>query len=329
VAIGTVDSTTSQPLAVYTDWDEIDVTPGRRKLEAAGWSVRLVGSTDANLIADAAARATALCVGYATVDAPLLGRLPSLRIVATLSAGYDMVDVHAATRRGVWVANLPDVATEEVASHALAMVLALVRRLPALDRGVRAGRWTLDVDEPPRTPRDMTLALLGLGRIGRRVAELAIGLFGTVIASDPAVASGVWPRGVDRVELGELVARADVLSLHLPAAPGSPPIVTAELLEALPDGAFLINVSRGGLVDHEALARALDAGRLAGAALDVLDREPPTPDHPLMDHPRVLLSPHTAFLSDRTLVAYPEGQAENVLAWQRRGRPLTPVAQPS
>jgi phosphoglycerate dehydrogenase-like enzyme len=316
-----------RPVAVYTDWDEIDISPGVRILEQAGWEVRAVGSTDADAIAACAADATALCLGYAPVHRELLQRLEQLRIVATLSAGCDTVDLDAAAERGVWVATIPDAAVDEVASHALALALALVRHLPWADREVRAGAWALDVVDPPRVPSALTFAVLGLGRIGRRVAELAGGVFGRVVAHDPHVRVQSWPADVGRPDRDELIARADVLSLHLPLTPASRGLVDAPLLARMPRGAVLVNVSRGGLVDHAALLAALDDGRLAGAGLDVLDVEPPPPSHPVLRHPRVLLSPHAAFLSDRSLEAYPLRQAENVLAWQRTGRPLAPARE--
>jgi D-3-phosphoglycerate dehydrogenase len=317
----------SRPVAVYTDWDEIDISSGVRALEAAGWEVRTVGSTDADAIAARAGDATALCLGYARVGPELLERLDRLRIVSTLSTGYDMVDVEAAAERGVWVATIPDAAVEEVASHALAMALALVRHLPWVDREVRAGAWTLEIADPPRVPGALTFAVLGLGRIGRRVAELAGGVFGRVVAHDPYVPAGGWPAGVERLERDALVARADVLSLHVPLTAESQALVDADLLARMPRGAFLVNVSRGGLVDHGALVAALDEGRLGGAGLDVLDVEPPPASHPALGHPRVLLSPHAAFLSDASLERYPRRQADNVLAWQRTGRPLFPVRE--
>jgi phosphoglycerate dehydrogenase-like enzyme len=221
------------------------------------------------------------------------------------------------------VATIPDAAVDEVASHALALALALVRHLPWTDRDVRAGSWVLAVDDPPRVPRALTFAVLGVGRIGRRAAELAGGVFGRVAGHDPYVPAGRWPAGVERLELDELLAQADVLSLHLPLTPESQGLVDAALIARMPRGASLVNVSRGGLVDHAALLAALDAGQLAGAGLDVLDVEPPPADHPVLHHPRVLITPHAAFLSDRSLDAYPRRQAENVLAWQRTGRPLT------
>lgn len=146
-------------------------------------------------------------------------------------------------------------------------------------------------------------------------------------AHDPGVGASDWPAGVQRLDRAALAARADVLSLHLPHARGAPPVLDAALLGALPAGAFVVNVSRGGLVDQDALLAALESGRLGGAALDVIDPEPSPAGHALVHHPRVLMSPHAADLSPETAVGYPREQAENVLAWQRTGRPLAPVRE--
>ena len=141
------------------------------------------------------------------------------------------------------------------------------------------------------------------------------------------MAAADWPAGVQRLDREALADCADVLSLHLPHARGAPPVVDAALLARLPRGACVVNVSRGELIDQDALLAALDSGRLGGAALDVVDPEPPPAGHPLVHHPRVLMSPHAAYFSPQTAVGYPRHQAANVLAWQRTGRPLTPVRE--
>ncbi|MER5185718.1 C-terminal binding protein [Streptomyces sp. NPDC002896] len=325
-----------QPVVVFTDTEDLDPEPGARLLTDAGFDVRIGDSRDPDVIAALAGDAVALIVGYARVDAALLDRLPRLRIVATMSAGYDMVDTEAARRRGLWVANLPDAATEDVAVHALASALSLVRRLPRADAVVRSGGWNADFigagGELPRRASDLTLGLVGLGRIARCFAALAAPVFGRIAAYDPHTGPGPehWPAGIDRYDdLGALVAASDVLSLHVPLTPATHAMVGAELLGRMRPGAFLINVARGELVDPAALLAALDSGRIAGAALDVFPVEPPPADDPLRGHPRIQLSPHSAFLSDTSRRAYVRKPAENVIAWLRTGRPLTPVVDPT
>ncbi|MDT9686856.1 C-terminal binding protein [Streptomyces sp. P9(2023)] len=322
-----------QPVAVFTDTDDLDPEPGARLLTEAGFAVRVAGTRDPDALAEAARDAVALIVGYARIDAALLDRLPGLRILATMSAGYDMVDTAEARRRGLWVANLPDAATEDVAVHALAATLSMVRRLPQADAVVRSGGWNAEFTAQARLPRrasELTLGLVGLGRIARAFATLAAPVFGHVAAHDPHADPAHWPAGIARYDdLAELAAASDVLSLHVPLTPATRGLVDATLLGRLRPGGFLVNVARGELVDPDALVSALDVGRLAGAALDVLPVEPPPADDPLRRHPRVQLSPHSAFLSDTSRRAYVCGPAENVIVWHRTGRPLTPVVDPT
>ncbi|MGP3989331.1 C-terminal binding protein [Streptomyces sp. 3N207] len=318
----------TSPLAVFTDLDDLDPTPGVTKLTEAGFDVRIADSASPDAIVRAASDAVALLVGYARIDADLLDRLPNLRILATCSAGYDMVDADAAGARGLWVCNLPDAATEEVAVHALAAALSLVRELPQADAAVRRGGWTTDLPRLPRRAGELTLGLVGMGRIATRLAELAAPIFGRVAAYDPLSRPEQGPATVQRTDMDTLLASSDVLSLHAPLNDATRNLIGRAELDRMPVGSFLVNVARGGLVDHAALLEALGTGRLAGAALDVLPTEPPARDDPLRTHPRLLLSPHMAFLSDASRRAYVERPAENVIAWHRTGRPLTPVVTP-
>jgi phosphoglycerate dehydrogenase-like enzyme len=313
-------------LAVYTDVVEVDPAPGIELLEAAGFTVRVLDTTDHAVIARDAADAVVLLNGYTQVDAALLAALPRLELVATQSVGFDMIDLDAARERGIWVSNVPAAATEEVAVHAFAMGLSLLRGLPFLDRAVRAGRWAAD-ELPLRRPSDTTLGILGLGRIGRRVAGLAQGTYGRVAGYDP-VADG-WPEGVERLGLEEVLAVSDVVSLHLPLSAETEHLLDATALAGMRPGAHVVNVSRGALIDAAALLEALDSGRLGGAALDVLAVEPPDPADPLLHHPRVLVTPHAAYYSDRAARAYVVDQARNAVAWLQDGRPRDVVVTPA
>lgn len=311
------------PVAVYTDVVDTDPAPGVAMLEEAGFTVRFARSAAPADIVEAARDAEALLLGYARVDGPLLDALPRVRIVATQSVGYDMVDLDACRERGVWVTNVPGAATEEVATHALAMTLTLLRGLHLLDRDVRAGVWDGTRHELRRLS-EVTVGVVGLGRIGRRYADCVRPLVGRVLGHDPAV-SGV--PGVETAGLDDLLARSDVVSLHLPLTDATRGLLDARRLGLMREGAALVNVSRAGLVDHPALLRLLDEGRLSGAALDVLPREPPGPDDPLVGHPRTLVTPHAAYLSAASGADYVLDQARNVVAWHARGRPVSIVAE--
>ncbi|WP_062993625.1 C-terminal binding protein [Nocardia anaemiae] len=316
----------SAPIAVYTDLDDLDPAPGVTLLETAGFEVRVLETRDPDSIAEGAADATALLVGYAPVDADLLARLPGVRILSMLSRGHDAVDVDAATARGIWVATIGDLATAEVATHTWALALAAVRRLDFFTLHGRRS-W---LDRPisgPRRLSEITLGLVGLGRIGAKVAEFAAGSVGSILGHDHS--GRAMPTGVSAASLAQVVTHSDLVSIHLPLDARTERLFDADLIARMRPGSWLINVSRGGIVDSTALADALDSGHLAGAALDVLDTEPPSAGDRLAEHPHVLLTPHVAYLSDATARDYVLTQARNVVQWHRTGRPLHPVATPA
>ena len=313
--------------AVYVDTVAIDGGEGPGLLRAEGYSVRSAVATTPDAVLAAAAGAEALLVGDSPVtEAVIAGLRDRLRIISAVTVGVDHIDLEAARAAGIWVAHVPDATTEEVAVTALSMALSLVRHVPFLDRETRAGGWDAFATGERRRPSRLTLGIVGLGRIGRRLAELATPIFGRVSAHDPAP-SGGWPAGVDRCSLDDVLAASDVVSLHLPAVPGAPPLLDAAAIARMRPGAFLVNVARGALVDTGALLAALDEGRLAGAALDVVAGEPPAPDAPVRRHPRVVLNPHAAFSSREAEAESFAKQAANVVAWKRDGRPVTAVVE--
>jgi D-3-phosphoglycerate dehydrogenase len=312
---------TTGPVAVYTDIVDTDPRPGIELLEAAGFTVRVARSPERADILASAQDAEALLLGYARVDRELLRELPSLRIVATQSVGYDMVDIDACRERGVWLTNVPAAATEEVAVHALAMSLALLRGLPHLSRDVRAGLWD-GTRHDLRRPSEMTVGVIGLGRIGRRFADLVRPIVGRVVGHDPHVREA---EGVEWLGLEDLLRTSDLVSLHLPLTAATRGILDETRLALLRRGAMLVNVSRAGLVDHDALHARLEDGHLFGAALDVLPVEPPPAGDLVVQHPSALVTPHAAYLSTTSRREYVVHQARNVVEWHLRGRPLTSV----
>jgi phosphoglycerate dehydrogenase-like enzyme len=317
----------ARPAVLYLPMDSLDVGPGVDLLRGRGIDVLHV---DEQRAPEQLERVVALLVGYDVGDAQLFDRLPALRMVATHSAGWDMVDPVEIRRRGLWLANVPEGATVEVASHALAMALALVRRLPHYDRVVRQGGWDDQAPPLPRVPAELTCGVVGLGRIGGAFAAMAGGVFGRLVGYDPALPQQAWPVGVERFDtVDDLLRSADCVSLHLPLTSHTRHLLDSARIALLPDGAIVVNVSRGELIDTAALVRALASGRLGGAACDVLPVEPPESSDPLLERDDVLLSPHVAYLSAPALRRYAEAPARNVLALLDTGRPLTPVISPA
>ncbi|MEM7307589.1 MAG: phosphoglycerate dehydrogenase [Planctomycetota bacterium] len=252
------------------------------------------GMDEATLV-EAARDAEALVVRSATkVTRPVLEAARALRVVGRAGIGVDNVDCAAATERGVVVMNTPTGNATTTAEHALALMVALARHVPRADRQVRGGSWKKKgLMGTELTGK--TLGVIGLGRIGRLVAERAQGLKMRVIAYDPYLlqAGGGSPApGVELLPLNDLLPRADFLTLHVPLSDATRGLISWEELALVKPGARLINASRGGVVDEEAALDALAEGRLAGAAFDVLEQEPPAPDHPFLTRDDVILTPH-------------------------------------
>jgi phosphoglycerate dehydrogenase-like enzyme len=312
---------------LITDHDFPDLALEQRLFADAGWRVKSAQCRSEDAVIAAAEGCAALLVQYAPISDRVLAALPGLRIVSRYGAGYDTVDAAACARRGVWLANSPDYGVGEVATHALAMALALLRHLPSYDRDVRAGRWHYLSAGRIRRAAGLTAGIVGLGRIGKRFAHLARNVFGRLIACDPYLIDGDFPAYVGRVSLPQLFAESDVISLHVPLTADTRGMVCGELLAALRPGAVLVNTARGAVVDIDALLAALDGGQLAAAGLDVLPREPLAAGHPLARHPRVLLSPHAAFYSDEAEVELRRKAALNIVHWAQQGRPAYVVVE--
>lgn len=245
-----------------------------------------------------------LCLLTDRVDAEVLAAAPRLRVISNYAVGVDNVDLEAARARGVPVGNTPDVLTETTADLAWALMLASARRLPDGIAAVRDGEWV--TWEPGwllgRDVHGATLGIVGPGRIGRAVARRAEGFGMQVLTAG---------RGDD---LGELLARADYVSLHTPLTPETRHLIDADALGRMRPTAYLVNTARGGLVDQRALAAALHDGSIAGAALDVTDPEPLPPDHPLLASPNLVVLPHVGSATHATRERMAELAVENLLA---------------
>jgi D-3-phosphoglycerate dehydrogenase len=261
----------------------------------------------------------------AVVDVGLLDRMPNLRVLARTGVGVDSVDVVEATRRGVAVVVTPGAGTNAVAEGAMAMILHLVKRLRATTECVAQGRWAERGGIALGDLDGATIGVVGFGRIGRRVGHLARAFGMTVLAHDPYLTDGGTGVGMadaepsELVGLAELSSRSQVVTLHLPLTPQTHHLVDAGFLAGVARGTVLVNCGRGGLLDLDAAAEALDAGRLAGLGLDVFDPEPPQ-HHPVFDRLDVVLSPHLMGLSigatRATFTAAARGVAD-VLAGRR------------
>lgn len=301
-------------VVVITEVGDLDIRPGIALLEQNGLEVVVLEDglpADSTMLPERAADAVAAIVGFEPLGPAQLDMFPALELLCTTSTGVDMVDLSAASDRGIEVVGLGGVATEEVAVHALALMLAALRELPAGRAVVKGGGWTIDLDVTPRPISELVLGLVGFGRIARETARIARPLFARILATDPFVTE--TDHCVELVTLDRLVAEADVVSLHLPADDESRGLFSEDRIASMRPGALLVNASRGELVDSGAVSRALDSGQLSGYAADVLETEPPTLDHPLRDHPKAIVTPHMAFMSTASLSRYELGPARTIV----------------
>jgi len=243
-------------------------------------------------------RVDAIMTNWAKVPQQVIEASPQCRIVSRLGIGLDNIDVAYCTSRGIPVTNVPDYCLIEVAEHALALILSLSRKVAFYHHETKQGRYQLQAGPVLRRIEGQTLGIVGLGNIGRKLAEMARGLGLQIVATSRKQQPLL---GVEYVTLDELLARSDYVSLHTPLTAATRHMIGTAQLARMKRSAYLINTARGGLIDHAALAAALQAGQLAGAALDVHDPEPPDLSQPLFHDPRVVITPHAAFVSEESL----------------------------
>lgn len=307
---------------LYADYDYTDIELERKVFADAG--IELFAAqckTEEDVIAAAAG-----CVGilsqYAPVGQKTVAALPQLGIVSRIGAGYDNIDTAACELHGVWVANSPDYGIGEVATHALGLALALMRNIVAYHRDIQSGQWHYLSGGPLRRASEMTLGIVGLGRIGKRMAHVSRDVFGTIVGFDPYLIDGDFPAYVERAyELERLLARSDVVSIHAPLTAETRGMINAGTLAKAKRGSYVVNTARGAIVEVHDLLAALDSGILAGAGLDVLPIEPLPPADPLLGHPKVILTPHAAFFSVQSIVDLRHKAARNIVTFLATGRP--------
>ena len=271
---------------------------GKTWLRERGYELRLGSGIDPATLKREIADCDAVLVRTARLPAEVLRAAPRLRVVGRHGVGVDNIDLQAAADLGLAVTYGPQSNASSVAEHTLALLLALAKRLVDLDRALRAGRYEARDEARGVDLAGKVLGLVGLGRIGSRVARMArLGLEMEVLGHDPFLAPERFPEGVRPAGLEELFRRADFVSLHLPATPQTEGLVGGRELGWMKPAAFLVNVARGEVVREEALVEALRAGRIAGAALDVFAEEPLPSGHPLLSLPNVVATPHSAALT--------------------------------
>ena len=250
------------------------------------------------------------------------------RIIACASTGYDYIDYAGAGKRGIWVTNCPGYCTDEVATHTIALLLSQARRLPQLRRLVLSHEWDPRSARPIQHPRVQTVGIIGWGRIGKAVSAKAMALGFKILANDPYLdPKQMLDAGVTPANKETIFGESDYVSLHTPLTEETHHMIDARLLGLMRPSAYLINTARGLLIDEAALLDVVQGGKIAGAALDVLSSEPPSPDHPFLHDDRFFITPHSAWCSEESDAAAWEWAASNVASALRGEKPPHAVNQ--
>lgn len=312
---------------LYTDHGFPDVELERALLTAAGITLKVAQCATVEDVIGESADCDALLITYAPIDARVFEARPRIGICSRLGAGFDTINTADAQRHGIWVANSPDYGSSEVALHALSMALSLVRHLPQYDADIRAGVWDAHATGTTRRLADMSVGVLGYGRIGSRFAYFAHTMFGRVLASDPYRIDGDFAPYVEPATVEHLFREADVISLHTPLNQETRGMVGARLFDSMKPGSYLINTSRGAVIDIDALSARLH--RFDGIGLDVLPQEPVARDSPLLTAKNVILSPHAAYYTVAAERELRRKAVQNIVSWFQRGRPDYPVVEGS
>ncbi len=279
-------------------------------------------SPDEDITIQYVSDADALVQDAAPVTEEILGAAKRCKIVAELGIGVNNIDIPAATKRGIYVTNVPDFCFDEVSDHTIALMLALVRKINVFDRKVRRGQWGLGEVKPMFRLKGQTYGVFGFGNIGRATAKKAQAFGFKVIATDPFVSLEEAKKlRVEMVDFNMLLQISDVISIHAPLLESTRHVFNAETIGKMRDTAYLVNVARGGLVDQKALHNALKSKRIAGAALDVMEKEPPPAMEPLLALDNVIITPHAAYYSETSYIEVRKKALEEVVRVLKGGQP--------
>ena len=317
---------------VIADYDYEDVDIERAIIEGAGFELVAAQCKSEDDVMDVARDADAIIAQYATIGAKAINTFTHCRVIARYGTGVDIVDVEAATRRNILVTNVPnDWCENEVADHAMALLLAVARRLCEYDRATRAGVWRWQSGQPIYRLRGRTLGLLSFGAIAKAIAARGAGFGMRIIASDPYQApADILAHGATPVSFDELISQSDYLMVQAPLTPETRNLIGEAQLRSMKSGAILVNTARGPIVNDRALCRALVEGWIAGAGLDDLEEEPAKlrdwrPTNPLFGLDNVIITPHAAYYSEESIRTVRNFAAQEVVRVLTGAAPLSAV----
>jgi D-3-phosphoglycerate dehydrogenase / 2-oxoglutarate reductase len=303
-----------------------NLDPARAVVSRIGGELQLASEPTPEAIMRIAKNADAVLVTYAKITADMIRQMTKCRIISRFGIGVDNVDIPEATKARIVVTKVPDYCIDEVSDHTMALLLAVVRKVPFISAQVHGGTWKMPNVVPIHRLRGSVLGLVGFGRIPQLVAPKAKAFGMKVIAFDPYVPKEVFAgAGVDGVDFPTLLEASDYVSIHSPLVPETKGLFNTEAFTQMKKTAYVVNTARGPIIDEAALAAALDAGQIAGAALDVMAQEPPGASSPLFGRDNVVITPHTSFYSEESLVELQTKAAEEVVAVLSGKAPRNPV----
>lgn len=299
---------------VITDHSYMDFTEEKKIFEQAGASLRIAQCTSDEEVIEVSQGATALINSDIPITRKIIESLPDLQVIARYGIGVDHIDVEAATEHDVYVTNVPDYCQDEVAGHALALIMSLTRKIVFLNQRVKEGSWAFDDAAPLYRFSSQTVGLVSYGKIARKLANHLKAIGFTVIAYDPYVQKADEETDVELVSLEELMRRSDVISLHAPLVKETYQMINKEAFDLAKPNAVLINTGRGAVINEDDLIEALRTGKIAGAGLDVVEEEPIDENHPLLTMDQVILTPHVAFYSEESIQELKQKTALNIVS---------------
>jgi D-3-phosphoglycerate dehydrogenase / 2-oxoglutarate reductase len=315
-----------RPLIAVTDSPFPSLDPAKAALARIDPELRMAKSPSADDILAVARDADAVLVTYAKLPGELLRQLTRCKAIGRFGLGVDNIDIPAAAALGITVTYVPDYCMQEVSDHAMALLLALVRKVPLSNKLVQSGRWEVPPIVPIHRLSGRVLGLVGFGNIPRALAPKAKAFGLRVVTYDPYAPTDVLANaGVEGVGFDQLLGMSDFVSVHAPLSPATRGLFNSAVFGKMKPGAFLVNTARGPLVDEDALIAALDSGRLGGAALDVVTTEPLAKDSKLLGRDNVILTPHTAFYSVEALEELQTKCASDVARVLSGEKPVYPV----
>ena len=315
----------ARKLVAVTDSVFPNLGPAREVLGRIDAQLQLAPEPTPDAISRMARDADAILTTYAKVTAEIIGGLTRCQIIGRFGIGVDNIDIAAATAKGIVVTRVPDYCLDEVSDHTMTLLLSLVRKIPFLNARSQTGTWEMKAAVPIHRLRGTVLGLVAFGQIPQLVAPKAKAFGMRVVTFDPYVKDEVLAKaGVEGVEFEELVRISDYISIHTPLVPATHHLFNADIFRRMKSSAYVINTSRGPVIDEAALAEALDKKEIAGAAIDVMEKEPTT-SSPLFGRDNVIVTPHTSFYSEESLVDLQSKAAEEVVRVLSGQAPRNPV----